>query len=264
MRGCSKPKHGLAWTAHPRIKASSWAPDVYRDEDFLSRRPLAGRRLEGDAGRPVRRPAGRRACSTCSTTWPTGASKKYVPGEVDVFKIDHTHELYGHMNVNYLRLDRLPDFDERLAARPRRPPRRPVLRHHGRGADPRLSPWAAIESGATLALRTATPPLELRAEIEWTFPPAFAEVISGDGKTVYRERIDLVRHSGRSARRRWICRRTWGEDLGPVRGVGRGVERGVYAAGLDREVRRVPRRARIFPALSAPAGRGAPEGPRLP
>ncbi len=33
-------------------------------------------------------------------------------GEVDVFKIDHTHELYGHMNVNYLKLDRLPRFDD--------------------------------------------------------------------------------------------------------------------------------------------------------
>ena len=38
--------------------------------------------------------------------------KKYLPGEVDVFKIDHTHELYGHMNVNYVRLDRVPRFDE--------------------------------------------------------------------------------------------------------------------------------------------------------
>ena len=40
--------------------------------------------------------------------------KKYLPGEVDVFKIDHTHELYGHMNINYIRLepDRVPRFDE--------------------------------------------------------------------------------------------------------------------------------------------------------
>ena len=38
--------------------------------------------------------------------------RKYVLGEVDVFKIDHTHEVYGHMNVNYVKLDRLPKFDE--------------------------------------------------------------------------------------------------------------------------------------------------------
>jgi hypothetical protein len=38
--------------------------------------------------------------------------RKFMPGEVDVFKIDHTHELYGHMNINYVRLDRPPRFDE--------------------------------------------------------------------------------------------------------------------------------------------------------
>ena len=38
--------------------------------------------------------------------------RKYVLGEVDVFKLDHTHELYGHMNVNYVQLDRVPAFQE--------------------------------------------------------------------------------------------------------------------------------------------------------
>src|SRR3546814_8837245 len=32
----------------------------------------------------------------------------------------------------------------------------------------------------------------VRAKIEWTFPPAFAEIVSGDGSKVYRERIDLT------------------------------------------------------------------------
>jgi hypothetical protein len=27
-------EHGLAWTSHPRIKASNWTPDIYRREDF--------------------------------------------------------------------------------------------------------------------------------------------------------------------------------------------------------------------------------------
>jgi hypothetical protein len=31
---------------------------------------------------------------------------------VDVFGVLPSHELYGHMNVNYLRLDRLPRFDD--------------------------------------------------------------------------------------------------------------------------------------------------------
>jgi len=32
----------------------------------------------------------------------------------------------------------------------------------------------------------------LLAEMKWTFPLAFAEVISGDGNKVYRERMDLT------------------------------------------------------------------------
>ena len=54
--------------------------------------------------------------------------RKYVLGEVDVFKLDHTHELYGHMNVNYLRLDRVPSFERGLEAGARGLAVRPVLR----------------------------------------------------------------------------------------------------------------------------------------
>ena len=34
--------------------------------------------------------------------------------------------------------------------------------------------------------------MKLEAELSWTFPMAFAEIISGDGKQVYRKRIDLT------------------------------------------------------------------------
>jgi len=32
----------------------------------------------------------------------------------------------------------------------------------------------------------------LEASLEWTFPMAFAEVVSGDGSSVFRHRIDLA------------------------------------------------------------------------
>jgi len=46
------------------------------------------------------------------------------------------------------------------------------------------------ESGQTLRLNGNTT-AELEATVEWTFPPAFAEVIWGDGSKVHRQRIDL-------------------------------------------------------------------------
>jgi hypothetical protein len=36
---------------------------------------------------------------------------KVMLGEVDVFQLAQNDELYGHLNVNYVRLDKLPDFD---------------------------------------------------------------------------------------------------------------------------------------------------------
>jgi hypothetical protein len=107
---------------------------------------------------------------------------------VDVFKIDRTHELYAHMNVNYLKLDRLPRYDEGW---------QPVLDALRRGRF-----WVTTgeillhdftlggkPAGETLASAAGRP--ELKADLEWTFPLRFAEVVSGDGKTVFRQRIDL-------------------------------------------------------------------------
>ena len=107
-------ERGLAWTSHARIKGSSWTPDFFRSQPFYQVESLAGGRVEGDAGRPVARQAGQREPSNLLDDMANWGDKKYLPGEVDVFKIDHTHELYGHMNINYIRLDpdRVPRFDE--------------------------------------------------------------------------------------------------------------------------------------------------------
>ncbi len=114
---------------------------------------------------------------------------KYVLGEVDIFRVEPEYELYGHMNINYLKLDRLPRFEDGW---------QPVLDALRNGSffvstgEVLLSAFTVggKESGQTLHLgSTTTVPLEAR--VEWTFPPAFAEVIWGDGSRVGRRRIDL-------------------------------------------------------------------------
>jgi len=47
------------------------------------------------------------------------------------------------------------------------------------------------QSGQTLELVHNTAPV-LEANLEWTFPLAFAEIISGNGQRVFRQRIDLA------------------------------------------------------------------------
>ena len=73
-------------------------------------------------------------------------------------------------------------------------------------------------SGETLSLRAADRP-ELRVTLAWTFPPRFAEVISGDGTKVYREQIDLADMEAFGKRtltlrpelggRRWVRLEAW-------------------------------------------------------
>ncbi len=176
---------GLAWTAHPRIKASNWTPDAYKDEPFFKSPNWLGAAWKAMPADLSRERLGERSLDLLDDMANWG-DHKYVLGEVDVFKIDHTHELYGHMNVNYLRLDRAPRFDGDWS---------PVLDALRNGrffvttGEVLLRSFTVggKESGETA---TAAEP-EVKFELEWTFPMRFAEVVSGDGTKVYRDRIDL-------------------------------------------------------------------------
>ena len=115
--------------------------------------------------------------------------RKYVPGEVDVFTLDHTHELYGHMNINYVQLDRIPRYDEGW---------QPVLDAlkgkffvtTGEILIPKFT-VGGRGSGDTLKLDPASKPTAVVARLRGTFPLRFAEIVSGDGREVHRQRIDL-------------------------------------------------------------------------
>jgi hypothetical protein len=109
--------------------------------------------------------------------WGGPDQAKMAPGEVDVFKVEPEYELYGHMNVNYLKLDRVPRF--------------------AKGWQPVLDALRAgnffVTTGEILIPEWSVDrkSLEVTAQLEWTFPLAFAEVISGDGAQIQRQRIDL-------------------------------------------------------------------------
>ena len=101
---------GFMYQTHPRTKGSTGFPDKILATEYLPRSSVPRSRMEGDARRPVFAAAGRPRVRPVDDLNNQGLRKRMF-GEVDMFQFDHTHELYAHMNINYVKLDRLPAFD---------------------------------------------------------------------------------------------------------------------------------------------------------
>jgi hypothetical protein len=98
-----------------------------------------------------------------------------VLGEVDTFALDSTHELYGHMNINYLELDQMPTADDWS----------PVLGALRRG-DFFTTTGEVLIHSFTVQDGMAT------AVLEWTFPLSHLVLVSWDGTEVTRRIIPVA------------------------------------------------------------------------
>lgn len=214
-----RAERGLMWAAHPRIKGSTGFPDDYRQAPFFrSDRYLGGawKAMPADYAQPR---LGSRVLDLLDdmNNWAAGpGERKFAPGEVDVFRIDADSELYAHMNINYLRLPGpLPTHAGGW---------QPVVDALRDGAfftttGEVLVPHFSVDGAESGREVAASDGASLQARIEWTFPPAFAEIVSGDGTRVYRERIDLSGEppfAGRTLSRRidlrarkWVRLEVW-------------------------------------------------------
>lgn len=181
-----KKEGGLMWTAHPRIKGSTGFPDNYNQTNFyLSEQFLGGawKNMPVDLSHDR---LGNRVLNL-EDDMANWGKKKYILGEVDVFQINPDHELYAHMNINYLRMDNIPKFSDGW---------QPVLDVLRNGSYFTTTGEVLINefsvngklSGET---QKAKKKAKITVKLEWTFPMNFIEIISGDGQNVYRERIDL-------------------------------------------------------------------------
>src|SRR5262249_27569202 len=91
---------------------------------------------------------------------------KRLLGEVDVFQLDSTHELYAHMNINYVRAPRLPDYA-----------------HYGELMDSLAhNDDNFITTGEVLLPEVKLGKASIHAKIGHTFPLRMAEVVWGDGE----------------------------------------------------------------------------------
>ena len=182
-------ENGLAWTAHARTKGSTGYPDAYKNEDFYKSDHFFGaawKNIPADMSEPR---LSRRVLDLMDDMANWGY-KKHVIAESDIFSIEPENETYAHLNVNYLQLDKLPAYNEgwQSILDVMRQGKffvttgevmLPAFRVNGKGAGETLT--LPTDGKATIALN-----------VDWTFPLTFAEIISGDGKQVFREHIDLT------------------------------------------------------------------------
>lgn len=166
-----KREKALAWTAHPRIKASFACPDSYKEKDWHKDDLWLGgawKAMPADLSEPR---LGVRVLDLLDdmNTW---GQRKQVLGEVDTFELDSTHELYGHMNINYLKLDKMPTIGDWS----------PVLPALRKGD-------FFTTTGEVLIHSFEAKGGKVKADLEWTYPLSQVLIASWDGREVKRRSI---------------------------------------------------------------------------
>ena len=170
---------GLMYQTHPRTKGSTGFPDKILDADYFRDPSYLGmgwKAMPSDLSSPR---LGDRVFDLVDELNNQGLRKRFL-GEVDVFQFDDTHELYAHMNINYVKLDRLPSFDR-----------------WGDALVPLAQGAFFTTTGEVLlpdvAIATASADeVTVNARVLWTLPLRFAEIVWGNGRTTHRETIDLA------------------------------------------------------------------------
>jgi hypothetical protein len=179
---------GLAWTAHARTKGSTGYPDKYKEEAFFKSDHFFGaawKPIPADLSQPR---LGKRVLDLMDDMANWG-HKKHAIAEADLFTIEPENEMYAHLNVNYLQMDSLPDYSKGW---------KPVLDAMQQGkffvstGEVLLPDFTVNGKGAGETIKAGNAgKTVITVGAEWTFPLNFAEIISGDGVHVFREKINL-------------------------------------------------------------------------
>lgn len=166
-------EHGFAYQTHPRTKGSKEYPDKIRyTEHFLDDTyfGVGWKQMPADMASPR---LGERSLKLLDDMSNWGLKKRLL-AEVDVFQVDDTHELYAHMNINYVRAAALPTYDT-----------------YGTLIQTMEKGDFFVSTGEVLlpehAIRETQPgKLRVTADLRNTLPLQFAELVWGDGRETHR------------------------------------------------------------------------------
>lgn len=167
---------GLLWQAHPRTKGSTGYPDAIRDKDYFRSDRFLGAAFKPGMGMDL---SEKRLCEyRClnllddMNNWIGNAATrpKYLFADVDTYQKQPGDDLYANFPINYVKLDRVPLYKEDWS---------PILRALRAGdffvttGEILFNHYAVEGSGAKR---------RVVADIEWTFPLEFVEIVWGDGQ----------------------------------------------------------------------------------
>ncbi len=162
----------LVWQTHPRTKGSTDYPDRIRERDYFRSDRWLG---AGFKAMPVdlsETRLGERRCLGTLDEMGNWGQPKYLVGEVDTYKKFPDYDLYGDFNVNYIKLDALPPASDWT----------PVNRALRAGD-------FFVSTGEVLIRNFRADAAGVAADIDWTFPLEFVEVVWGDGDRINRKVI---------------------------------------------------------------------------
>jgi hypothetical protein len=175
-----KAENGLVWQAHPRTKGSSGYPDAIRETvHFRSDRYLGGSYQSLPADLSESRLCEVRCLGTLDdmNNW---AGAKYLIAEGDTYAKFPDDDTYQHLMVNYIKLDRLPAFDQDWS---------PIVKSMRAGD-------FFVTSGEVLfrsfAIEGSGNQRTVVADLEWTYPLEFVELVWGDGDKTGRQIISAT------------------------------------------------------------------------
>jgi hypothetical protein len=172
---------GIIWTAHPRTKSSEGYPEAYKDKNFFLSDRFIGASWESlPTDVSEKRLCEVRCFGTTDDMSNWAPKPKFMIAEGDTYTKWPEDETYPQLAVNYLKLGRVPLFNESWA---------PIVEgiragnFFGTTGEILFHNWGLEGSGAK-ATYSAT--------IEYTFPLEFAELVWSDGTKVDRRIIDLT------------------------------------------------------------------------
>jgi hypothetical protein len=177
---------GYWFHAHPRTKGTTGYPDAIFDKAWVRNDRYLG--VAFKPGMPQDNSEPRMCEFRCFDTTDTmnnliansGLRPKYIIADVDTYKKSPEDDLYPGHPVNYVKLDRVPRPTEDW---------RPILTALRNGDFWVTTGEILITSYAVEGTGNAR---TIAANLEWTFPLEFVEVVWGDGKTIDRQIIRVT------------------------------------------------------------------------